>query len=425
MNPYLQADRRQRRARRRTAGAGGWALSLVPIVAGLVAGRLAPAPFFDPGPDVAGGLADIYTRVSILLAAGVALASYQLVVRGPDRGVVDLHPILAEPWFAARLRSVALATLGWLGGAIAFTTPLLPHPAWFLGACVALPLAWLAAVGVGVGLNVAAPAVGLEPSWAWALDAVRGPNPRLQAALLYAPGVALTVAGAGAMAGAFGVSSGLSGRGAATLLTLVPLVLAAAAARFGRAHAGEVARYPAILGEIEGAYAATDAVEEARHVYFDWAVRLVPVGLRRDLLRELRHLWRSQRGWAMGAWALGGLAALDAWGGGTRVGVACLAMVALGGARIAAEEPRWLESWLALGRGRLLAARALAVWLHLQPVALGAVVGVLRGNVVPVAVLEGTAVVFALVAAASGVVLRERALVAYLPLAVLTWGVAA
>lgn len=422
MNPYLLAARRQERARASAAGPSGWALALAPVAAAWVAGRLVPPAFFDPGRDVGAGLADIYARVSILLAAGVSLHAYQAVVRGADRGVVDLHPVLPGPWFVGRLWAVARGTAPWLGAAVAFVGPLAIEPTWFLQGALSLFLGWLAAVAVGVSVNVAAPAVGLDPRWAAVLDAARGPNPRLQAALLYAPGVALVLSGGAALAGAWGVTRAVAGEPAG-LLVAVPLLVAAGLVRFGRAHAGEVSRFPAVLGEIEAAWAGAETEEEARHVYLDWAVRLVPPARRADLLRELRHLWRSQRGWVLGAWALAGLAALDAWSGGARAGVVGVAITGVAGARLAAEEPAWLEAWLGLGWGRVVLGRALATWLHLQVVVLGAAVGLLGGHALPMLRAELAAVGLAGVAGVVGVGMRGRAVAAYLPAALVIGGV--
>ena len=425
MNPYLLAERRQARAHAAAVGPSRWLRALAPAAASAVAGRLVPPAFFDPGRDVAAGLADIYARVGILLAAGVSMAAYQLVVRGPDRGVVDLHPILPRAWFTARVWVVARTTAPWLLAATAFLNPLLVQPAWFGGGAVALALAWVAAVGVGIGVNVAAPSVGLDARWAGVLNAARGPNPRLQAALLYAPGAALVFAGTATMAGAYGVVSvgtGDLGRG---LLMAVPALVAAVALRFGRDRAGEVSRYPAILGEIEAAWAAAEAAEESRHVYLDWAVRLAPPRLRTDLTRELRHLWRTQRGWVIGAWALAALAALDAWSGGSRAGVVGVVVFGVAGARLAGEDPRWLEQWLGLGAARVGAGRAVAVWLHLQVVVLGTLSGVVTGHGRPFAAAESASVLVAALAAAVGLGARDRAVAAYLPVALLIGGVLA
>ena len=46
------------------------------------------------------------------------------------------------------------------------------------------------------------------------LDAVRGANPRPQAALIWAPGVALAIAGASVVVGAYGLTAGGAGLGA-------------------------------------------------------------------------------------------------------------------------------------------------------------------------------------------------------------------
>jgi len=285
-----------------------------------------------------------------------------------------------------------------------------------------LVLGWFVAVCAGVGVNTVAPALGLDPRWAPVLAGIRGPNPRLQAALLYAPGVALTVAGLAALAGTAGAAALVEGRPEAWEM-LVPLVVGAGVVAAARRRAQEVVRYPVVLGEIEAAWAAREQGEEARHVYLDWVVRLVPAGWRRDLTRELRHLWRTQRGWSLAAWAFAALAALESWSGGAQVGVAGVAIVALGAVRAGAEDPPWLDAWLDLGPWRRAAARAGSVALHASPVVLGTGVGFLHGHPAPLVAAAAALVLVALLSAGVSVALRARAVPVYLPFAVLVWGV--
>ena len=45
-------------------------------------------------------------------------------MRGPDRGVVDLHPLRVEDWLFAKLRGLLWGRLLWLGVAMILLAPL-------------------------------------------------------------------------------------------------------------------------------------------------------------------------------------------------------------------------------------------------------------------------------------------------------------
>jgi len=65
-----------------------------------------------------------------------------------------------------------------------------------------------------------------KPALAGVFDAIRGPNPRLQAALLYAPGVALALSGSATILAAWGAGRAVVGEPAAAALLLVPVASA-------------------------------------------------------------------------------------------------------------------------------------------------------------------------------------------------------
>lgn len=377
-NPYRLADRRQARARARESPR---ATRLVPLAslaaAGVAVGLMGRTLYgFLDGGDAARvlGATALLLRVGFVLAAGLALSTYSALVRGPDRGVVDHHPLRAAAWYRARVLALVRDRALWLLVGAVFLVPLgtLAPAAIFVLAGIGF-----AALGVGVAVNLAAPTVGLDPRWAGVLDAVRGVNPRPQAALIYAPGVALVVSGAVVVAAASGFEGLVTGKGGGLGVAL-PWGVGLAGLALGLRHAAGAVRFPAVLGEIDAAWSSVDtAAEDPRAVYLDWIVRWAPAAWRRDLLRELRHLGRAHRAWIAGSWLGGVLVALSAWTPGADglerlraaalVGVAALAGV---GVRLGATDVPGLAARLGVGDAAVVRARSVAVWACAQPVVL-------------------------------------------------------
>ncbi len=415
-NPYQRAFARARHAR------GFDAVPILSIIGGALAAALVRANVYDfaPGlahhtPLAADAAAGLVARVGLLLAAGLTLGTFDIVVRGPDRAVLDIHPLLPGPWYASRVTESARVRLPWLLAGLAALWPLADARALFFCG-TALAGAWFAGLGVGIGVNLAAPAIGLDARFTGALDAIRGVNPRLQAALLYAPGAALGIAGMGILGGTEGLSASLGG--SPSPLLLLPWALGAAGIILGRAAAPNAARLPALLGEIDAAYANADAPDEARIVYLQWAVRFLPTRLQIHVLRELRHVWRGERGWATGAWGLAIVAAVAGWAGQLWAAAGLVLVIAGVGARLTALEPAWIAEGLGLTAGTVKRARALAVAGVASPVAMaaGAAFVLHHGGagVVAAAVLVGVCAVGASVSVRVGR--------AYVPVAVLLAG---
>ncbi len=369
------------------------------------------------------GAVGLLDRVGVLMAAVLALRAYDLVVRGPDRGVVDLHPVRPGLYVAARLRRAALGAWPSLLAGLAALVPLrfdlqvLGLGALFVGG------AWAAGLGVGIGVNLAAPALATRPGVSGLLDAVRGVNPRAQAALIWAPAVALAGAGLAVMGGGEALAVGLRGETWGYAGVLLPWIVGAAGARLAFVDGDTLARIPAVLGEVDASYAAVEAAEEGRAVYLEWIVPWAPPGLRAELLRVLRAGWRAERGW-VGATFLGALVAAAAgWTDDPAlaprlVTVAGLSLAAFGlvGPRLRGHDPVWLTLSLP-ARGR---ATAVAVAI----VAWGQVVVI--GGVAALAVRQGV-VAFASGARLEALLLLFAALgsrlpaAAYVPLALVLW----
>ncbi|MDP2305793.1 MAG: hypothetical protein Q8P18_07175 [Pseudomonadota bacterium] len=435
-NPYRLADRRQRHARHRVEGPFARLAGLSPLVGAIAAVWLARDLY---GTLLAGGEAawaagftGVTARVGLVVAALLSLTTYDTLVRGPDRGVIDIHPLLPRPWLLARMEGLVRDRLPWLAVAAVFLLPVLPRTdAFALGAAVLLG-AWCAGLGVGLGVNLAAPALATRPSLAGLFDAIRGPNPRLQAALLYAPGVALALSGTATVAAAWGAGRVLLGDPAGFVGLASPFVLAVAGVVLAVRSAPAMSGIGAVLGEIEAAWAESEDPEDARSVYLEWTVRLAPAPLRVALRKELRHLWRAHRAWVTGSWGLAFLAGIAGWTESpdgvarlAQVGAAALAAVGYVGVRLGASDPPWLDTFLPL-HGRVV-ARAAAVFSAMQVVvAVGTATLLVRQGVPALGVLlrlELAALALAAVAAWSGDTLRAKGGLVYVPAALLVWAV--
>ena len=410
LNPYRVADIRGTRVRSQSRVGDWWAFSS--FLAACAAVPLLNDSVFafatSTGPARSAGAVGAVARVALVLAGVLALRAYDLVVRGPDRGVVDVHPVLAGPYVRARL----IRTLGESGTAL-LTAAVVLVPVWpdvraLLGGGVLLLGAWAAGVALGVGVNLAAPGLGANPAFASALDVVRGQNPRSQAALVWAPAVTLAVVGLSIVAAAGGLDVALRGEGWGYLALGVPFAAAGLGVRLAFVGADTLARIPAVLGEVDAAYAAVEEAEEGRRVYLEWIVPRLPVSIQAEVLRVLRHGWRSERAWLSATFLVAVLAAAAGWtpgpDGPSRVlMVGGLAAVGIGllGPRLRSKDPAWLALTLPSRFPRVAAGVAIFAWI--QPVAVSgcAVLLVRHGSsALPTfALLEAWAVLVAVLAA--------------------------
>lgn len=371
------------------------------------------------------GAVGAMVRVALLLAAFLALHAYDLVVRGPDRGVVDLHPMRAAPYVRARLwRALREGAPAAMAAGVVLL-PVWPDLPTLLGGVALLLGAWGSGVALGVGVNLAAPALGADPRFADALDVVRGQNPRTQAALVWAPAATLAAVGLSLVAAAGGLDAGLRGDARGYLALGIPFVVAALGARLAFVSADTLARIPAVLGEVDAAYAAVEDAEEGRRVYLEWIVPRLPAVLRPELLRVLRHGWRAERTWLSASFLAAAVAAAAGWSAnpeaGTRlVAVGGLAAVTLGllGARLRALDPPWLSRLFPTWNARFASAIATFSWV--QPVILAGCTTLLvrQGAAAAGACVRLEAV--ALAVAALGATLPVSG---YVPAALVLWAV--
>lgn len=336
------------------------------------------------------GLEAVTVRLGALMAAAMAMHTYTDLVRSPDRPVLDAHPV--EP--RALLRAIALRTarqrsyLPVAGAILLF--PVLRSAGWvpWLGSVGVVIGAWLAALGVGFAVHLGAVWAGLSPVLARLLDALRGDNPRMQAALIYAPGAALLLVAISVVFSSAGLSYALSGRMDGWAFLAIPPALGLA----GWFVAGPLAeryyvRATALLTEVDGLVSGVSSAEEDRLVYLEWLARGRP-----ELLRQLRQGWRSYRTRALGGWGLGLLGVLGAWSAEpgltgrmlTVVG-GCVLFFALLPPQLAGGDPKWLDDALGTKPTQVDWARFLVAFLYAQ----GAVIPPLAAGLVR----HGTAIV--------------------------------
>ncbi|MCK6505683.1 hypothetical protein L6R53_20180 [Myxococcota bacterium] len=433
-NPYAQVHRRIRAHQRPgptwilPVVAAGLAAPLArPVLLGFLDGPAAPE-------TIAAGTDAVAFRLGALVASAMALHTYTDLVRGPDREVLDVHPVQARPL----LRAIAARTarqrwyLPLMAAVLVSPLALAGHVQAWLGLVAVVVGAWLCSLGVGFSVHLGAVWVAFSPGLARVLDLLRGDNPRMQAALIYAPGVVLAVAGVALGVASAGVSAALQGWAPGwAFLALPPLVGLAGALVAGPLADGFYVRASALLAEIDAAWAGVDEGEEERRVYLEWLA-----GDRPELLRALRQGWRRLRSWPMGAWGLGLLGAMAGWsadpGAASQVVLvagAATVLVAAVPTRLAEGDPAWLDQALGVRAGPVVHARAAVAFLYAQGAILPALLALLirQGGAIlrPLLLLELLALVAAFAAALIARRLRGRGAWAYAPLGVLAWAGAA
>ena len=365
----------------------------------------------------------------------MALRSYTALVRGPERAVLDPHP--GNPHQLLRYLTVRCASenLILLCCSVAMLWPLAwaGHLEQALVAALVVATGWLLGLLIGFPVHLAAVWAAESRALANVLEALRGANPRLQAALIYAPGVVLALGGLGVwMASQAGLLM-LTGEQSGALLLMGPALLAAGA-WWG---AGPLARgfhykTTMVLAEIDAHYSRLEDAEEGKIVYLEWTVRLTPESLRPHYLKDLRHGWRGLRTGVLGAWAAGVVVALSAVSDDAQaferslaLGGGALVVVASLGLWLGIRDPIWLDTSLPTLPRRSYWARTLAVFFWLQGVLFLGVLslGWRHGSSeawVFFSALEVLALLLALGAARASR-WRERGWSAYLPGALLLW----
>jgi len=212
-------------------------------------------------------------------------------------------------------------------------------------------------------INLAAVWAAYSPGLAGLLDAVRGQNPRMQAALIYAPGVALALVGLAVEFGAIGLEAALTGWSLGWAWLVIPLIVGAVAwALVGTLADHFYVRASLLLAEVEGAWGQHDESVAAGAVYMERVARGRP-----ELLRALRNGWRSQRLYATGGWIAGLVVAGMCWSDpdtATVWGAGAVVLIAAVAARLSEGDPLWLDDALGVSRLSVMWSRAIVAWVY-------------------------------------------------------------
>lgn len=434
-NPYSRAWARSRANRRRVepwADPARLAIGVATTLALIPLARPVFLGFLDLSPDRLGeGAESVVARVVLAIIAILTLDMYTALVRGPDRTVLEILPVDGAAIARAELARVAWDR-AWIGlVAIALLVPIAREASIALWALCAAVVVGAFALGLAASAVVHLAAVDAATSEAWAplLDALRGHNPREQAAFIYAPGIVLAFAGAIALAATHGIRVVWDGNPAGYALIALPLPAAAAFASMISGLAARTwAKASPVLADIDARYASIERPEDARRVYLEWAVRFLPASVGRYALKDLRHGWRGRRSWITGAWIAGILAAFAGWSGdpgapARSAAVVVVAVFVVAGVSVVLErdEPPFLRVWLPDGGLSRRAGRAIALILWLQGCAWPAIAAAaLRHGstgALHVAAGAGAAIVVATAAAIACGALRDRAWFVYAPIA--------
>ncbi len=428
-NPYLSVHRRMRRHQ-----PFPW-MRLVPVLAATAAIPLVSAELFwflaaaesgvEPKQWVP-GLTVIASRFANLVAAVVILHGYADLVRGPDRAILDVHPVQPRPLVAAIARHTAASRFYVPVMASVIFLPVGMSASWlaYTGVCGLLFGAWMAGLGVGFMVHLGAVWAAYSPALSGLLDAVRGQNPKMQAALIYAPGVALLLVGLSVEFGAIGLEAALLGWAPGWLWLSIPVVVGAGAwAVVGTLADRFYVRASLLLAEVEGAWGQHDEEEQAGTVY----LQRLATG-RPHLLRALRNGWRSQRLYATGGWLLGIVVAAMSWsdlGFGLMWGAGSVVLVAAVGVRMSESDPLWLDEALGVSSVAVGISRATVAALYTVGVLvpLGFVLWLQHGGsgFQMFAGLVALSFVVAVLSAASALIWRQRGIWAYGATGIVGW----
>ena len=151
---------------------------------------------FLNSPPINSGLGGLIFRLTALSVAIMSIMVYGRLMRSNDRAVLSIHPIDPQAYLKALILDTVLRSL-WLPlGLMGFLTPLLVVSE--MAYLVALLLSfssWFGGIGIAFAVTLAAVWIATAPVAQPLLDALRGPNPRAQAAFIYAPGFTLLLMG--------------------------------------------------------------------------------------------------------------------------------------------------------------------------------------------------------------------------------------
>lgn len=430
-DPYLHAWWRQHKNRSRSLSMATQLRDiLLPIiVAGLLVPMVRPTflAFLDEPRAMWGELVfGLVMRLSMIIVAWISLDVYTALVRGPTREVLAILPV--DPALVARAELVRVAAERWwlVPGAGIVLGPLALRDVWLWSAAVAaLAGCFVLSLSASAAGHLLAIRVAESKVFAPLLDALRGNNPRAQAAFLYAPGAVLVAVSGALYAAASAVPRVAQGDRWALLSLLVPWIAAAVAWRFVPSLANATwFRGSIVLSEIDARYASLTDPAEITRVYLDWVPRLLPASWQPFALNDLRHGWRRRRTLVMLAWLVAvlsvGLSLATTADAPWRSAVAAVAgifLVSANGVLMSLDEPLFLRAWLAVSGTRATAARTIVLLLWASPpMLLPPLVLLFRHGSTEALLVGATTISSAIVAvglAALCGLLRERGVAAY------------
>lgn len=371
-NPYLDVAHKQRQRISAPPLVG-----LLLVISSILAYIAQPALLHfvgsvNPIPGVEG----LAFRLGALVGAALSLSSYHQIIRTPERAILGPHPIQPELWFASLFRQTLQKSILWPLVSAALAWPMLLHGLniEFLILVLVVCISWAGMLGVGYATHLASVWAARSEQMHGILDAIRGNNPREQAAFIYAPGFALFVCGFAIMLSASSIDAVIAGQPLAFLALFLPVILGIISYPIAKSLAHKhLVPASAVLAEVDARWAALDASDEEDTVYLEWLA-----GSRIELLRALRHGWRDLRIWPLGAWLLGFFAFVQIWtkdvdGALLFSGLGALIMCVFP-VILSRRDPQWLDEALGIKGTSLLWARMQIAVLYAQ------------GAIVPVAI---------------------------------------
>lgn len=416
-NPYRRARSLTRQRRAEHEGVAARVLRALFMVGSLAAVamlvRATFLEFLDTGSDVV-ALRGLWLRGGLVVLSMVGFRVHSTVLRGRSREILALLPVEPRKVVAVDLLDVARTALGWVAAVGVLCAPValeLGVATWAKGMIVvagagALSITWSSIALLG------AISVAEDPKWEDLLDALRGNNPRPQAAIIYALGPMVFIGGV-----VLDVAAGAAVGDVPLAVVALPWVLGAASYPMIGPLADRVwFQATMVLEDIKARYAAVEDPEDAKRVYMDWTLRWLPAEVSRWAQLDLRHGWRTHRGTLAFMW-VGALLAFGAgWsaaeGTPLRAGLVAGATGWWCGAvmlRMAAEVQPFLQQWLVVSPQVRVAARVwtVSMW-SVAPVCAAGLAVLIQLGPSAAALATAVAVVICLLAAITAALFATR-----------------
>ncbi len=336
-NPYATVARSKRKRQPHRGGILFVQLCLIVVVGWLLREPLA----IYLVSNTSHRLEQLLFRTGAIVVAVTALQTYAGVVRHPERSIFGVHPVPSVQFLRntgrEQLGTTSLWVLIFIGVWSGVDWIWLPWIVLFILS------SWIGGMGMGYGVHLGAVWASRSPSLAPTLDAIRGQNPREQAAFIYAPGVALGSMGLAVIFAAGATRLVIEGQGNYVGWILFPFALGVLgwllAERLSKKY---LIRAGMVLMDIDAHWGTLAEGDEERSVYLDWLAKGNP-----HRLRLLRNSWRLQRWVTIVLWVLGAVTGLMVLVDSTSLAFGTCAVVSVFFTgfpkRLWSAEPRWLQ----------------------------------------------------------------------------------